>query len=421
MAAETLESRIVVTGMGCVTPLGLDVESSWINLIAGKSGIRDQVPAGYSQLGIHVTAPVSDFDLTTIDGFENYTPKQLRKMHRSAGFVLAASAEAIRQSGIIESVHNGSLDLRYAGISIGTGIGGAEVLSEARKQLDNGKRLAPSTILQVLPERVATIPSMHYGFQGPVQEVTGACATGNINIINAARMLECHDADVVIAGGTEAQITPESFGMFEGITALDKSTDPRLASRPFHEDANGFVIGEGAGVLVLETLAHARRRGAVVLAELIAYAQTSDAYHDTAPSGEGAERALRIVAANGQIDPTSRLYVNAHATGTKGDATELKAIGAALAEYNVVAISATKGATGHLLGAAGVWESIVCIRALQEDTLPPTLKLDKPIPEAASWNLVPNVSQRQVVDIAINNSFGFGGLNAVTAYARLQD
>lgn len=420
------QERIVVTGMGAVTPVGFTVAESVDRIMAGDDGIMsmsDSLLSDYPQMRVSVAAQIQNFNLQDNPELaERISTKEERKLHRCAQFALWASNEAVRQANLL--AHDGTIDRKWidaerVGVRIGTGVGGANIVAETRLRIDDGKRVAPSYILQMLPERVATTASMVFGAKGPVAEVTAACATGNANILDAVRLLRLREADVVIAGGTEAQLTPEGIALFDGTTALDATVDPRNASRPFHMDSNGFVMGEGAGILVLETAGHARRRGALVLAELVGYAETADAYHDTAPSGEGAERALRL--ALGDHALRNNLYINAHATGTTGDAVELAAIGRVLRPEQVAGISSTKAATGHMLGAASAVESIVAIEALRRGMIPPSLKLDKPIPETEPWHMSEFKATKADIELAINNSFGFGGLNAVTVYARVDD
>lgn len=415
--------RIVVTGMGAVTPLGLTVAESIDSIIAGHDGIvsiSDTVLKDYPQLRVSVAALVENFNLQNNPHLaERISVKDERKLHRSSQFALWAGNEALKQAELLDDqgkINNRIVNPERVGVRIGTGVGGANMVAETRVRIDEGKRISPSFILQVLPERVATTTSMIFGAKGPVTEVTSACATGNANIIDAVRLLRLGEVDVVIAGGSEAQLTAEGIALFDGTTALDSTVDPREASRPFHMDSNGFVMGEGAGVLVLETAEHAKRRGAVILAELVGYAETADAYHDTAPSGEGAESALRR--ALGDYALRGNIYINAHATGTAGDAVELTSIGKVLSPEQVVGISSTKGATGHMLGAAGAFESIVSIEALRRGMIPPSLKLNTPIPETEPWRMSELKATPAEIEVVINNSFGFGGLNAVTVYAR---
>jgi 3-oxoacyl-[acyl-carrier-protein] synthase II len=242
-----------------------------------------------------------------------------------------------------------------------------------------------------------------------------------MNIIEAARMIKLGEVDVVLAGVTEAQISPEGVALFDGTTALDTGDDPREVSRPFHAEANGFVMGEGAGVLVMESLAHARKRGATVLAELIGYGETADAYDATLSNGIGAEAAMRRALSAVTSGDYGRPYIHAHATGTSGDAIEIQAISRLFEAQDVLGVSSTKGATGHLLGAASAFESIVSIMALRTGIIPPTLKLDKPVPETEGWNMSPHeATDVGEIDLVIKNAFGFGGLNAVTAYAHAE-
>lgn len=423
------EQTVVVTGMGCVSPLGLDVETSWQRIINGEDAIADvsDILEPYPQLNTKVAAPIYDFDFLGEGSpfAEKLKPKDLRRLHRSAQFAVWAAREALLQAHLIQpddgslfALDTAAVEPERLGVQIGTGIGGTELLADARITMREGKKLSPFAILQILPERVASTVSMFANARGPVSEKTGACATGNMNIIDAARLLRAGEADVVIAGGSEAQATAESIALFEAVTALDGSTDPAEASRPFHEEARGFVIGEGAGILILETEAHARRRGAAVLAVLSGYGETADAFHDTSPSGEGAIRALKLALQGLNFNADSGIYVNAHATGTGGDGIELNALGTVLDPELVKGVSSTKGAVGHLLGAAGAFESVISVKTLQEGIIPPSLKLDHPIPEAKAWEMSIGEATKAELDYAINNSFGFGGLNAVTVYGK---
>ena len=439
MAAERDPSeRIVVTGMGCVSPLGNQVETAWQRLISGEHGLRSincrrengepDILTDFPKLRASVAATVNQFSLQDDPELRQVVrePSDTRWIHRSAQFSLWAGTQALRQAGLLAQpqgeprylLDTTHVSNRRLGISIGTGIGGAEILGPSRVKLNDNKRIPPSIIFQVLPERVATVPAKKIGARGPVQEVTGACATGNLNIANAARLLRVGDADVVLAGGSEAQISPEGVALFDGTSALDINGDPAYASRPFHEATAGFVMGEGAGVLVLETLEHARRRGAVALAELLSYAETDDAYHDSAPSGEGALDALLTASERARLG-RGKFYINAHATGTAGDAIELGSISKVFSPEDVAGISSTKGAVGHLLGAAGAFEAIVSIMALRTGIIPPTLKLDRPIAETLPWHMSPfEATDAGELDYVVNNSFGFGGINAVTIFGK---
>jgi 3-oxoacyl-[acyl-carrier-protein] synthase II len=437
---RTPEERIVVTGMGVITPLGPDVESTWLAIARGNHALRDirsTVLKQYSQFDTAVGGPILDFDLfkgvfseAEVDSIE---PKDLRRIHRSAQFALWAGAEALLQAGVITKdlrIDPSQINPDHFGLRIGTSIGGGDEIGRVRVGIDSGKTMRPPDILQILPERVATVASMTFNARGPTATVISACATGNANIIAAEEKLRLGRAEAMLAGGTDAVLSPIGISIFEGAGAVDKTHYPDLASRPFHDAKAGLVMGEGAGLLVMETLESARRRGAIVLAELLGVSETSDAHHETLPSGEGAVRAMREAISGADIQPSDKVYINAHATGTMGDSIELEAIseifngqavdGRTYYPEQVVGISSTKGATGHLLGAAGAVESVISIKALQEGIVPPSLKLDSPIEQARSWPMSPmNFTKIDGgIDFAINNSFGFGGLNAVTIWGK---
>jgi 3-oxoacyl-[acyl-carrier-protein] synthase II len=423
--AETAR-RVVVTGMGCITPLGINVDETWQGIVSGNSGIRSirgDILANYPQLKVTVAAPIDGFDFRSDQALANvYSERDLGRLHRGAQFALWAGQEALLQAGALQSdklkIDSTQADPNRVGIRMGTGIGGANLLGMSRERLTDGKRIAPSVVLQVLPERVATTLSMLVGARGSVHTAIGACATGNMNIIAAAQQLVLNQADMMIAGGAEAQITPEGLGLFDGTSALDNTEDAAWASRPFNKSGKGFVMGEGAGVLVLETLEHARRRGATIIAELTGYGETADAYHDTAPSGEGAVRALQLTCVG--LSKSERGYVNAHATGTSGDGTELRAIAQVL-DPSQAAISSTKSQIGHLLGAASAVESIISICALRDGIIPASLKMTDPIEETEGWDMSPDAPTKRTLDYVVNDSFGFGGLNAVTMYRNVID
>jgi len=425
--------RIVVTGMGTVSPLGNNVPESMDRLFAGESGIEaiaDELIEEYPKLNVRVSARVHDFDTTQDPLIAGLSPAKLRFAHPAARYALVATSQALRQAGLATLPEDkemkplaaaGQIDPNRVAVSIGTGVGGADWVMYADRMARataeyEGKSLSPQYLLNVLPERPATLVSIHFGAKGPLKNVNGACATGNMNIIDAAHLLKLGEADVVIAGGTEAQVTPLGVGLFDS-TALDKNPDPAQASRPFHTAEAGFVMGEGSAVLVLETLEHALGRGAVVLAELAGYGEAGDAYHDTMLSGEGAVRAIQI--ATRDVAQASGIYVNAHATGTSGDKIELRSIGEALNRDDILAASSTKGATGHMLGAAGVFEAITTIEAVRRRQAPPTLKLDDRVAEAEGWELSPYTAT-SIPDVVagVNDSFGFGGINAVTVWTK---
>jgi len=433
---EALLNRVVVTGMGAVTPLGLNMEDSWQGLVKGKSGI--QRISGRMVDGKETERMNSEVDIAgLIEGFDatQYFPrtelKVLRRMHESAQYSLVASIEALTEAGLLENPYlfgKGknpliNVDPRRIGASIGTGIGGGSVIADVENTINTrgDKKIAPSSILEILAERVATGPSICLNLQAEVVETTAACATGAASIINATRILMLGEADVMLAGGAEKCVHEVAIGSFNQIHALSHNNDnPQKASRPFDRDADGFVMSDGAAVLVLETLEHAIKRNAPILAEIIGYASTSDAEDETLPNRIGAVRAMHLALKRAAINPSEVDYINAHATSTGdtgGDGPELDALQEVFGEdLKNIPISATKSMTGHLMGAAGAFEAEVCIKTIQEGIIPPTINLYYPIREGL--NLVQNYSQQREVDMAMSNSFGFGGLNSVLIFKR---
>lgn len=426
-------TRIVVTGIGAITPLGLNAQESWNNLINGKSGIVVHKFDQYPQIHAAVAGIVQEFDPKK--ALSGLLPlKEIRRVHRSAQFALSATLEALQQAGLLTAnegedsinkkwVINSSIaDPREIAAIIGTGIGGGEAIAQVQENLKQGKTAEVFHIFHALPERVVTPVAKAFGIKGPIYSPIAACATGNIAITNGIKDIMSGDAKFAIVGGTEAVNVPIGMAMFDVLGALDREPDPTKTPRPLDKSAGGFVMGEGAGVLILERYDVAKKRGARILAEITGYGNTSDAYHDTEPSGDGAERAMRI-ARNRSYEKrlSGPIYINPHATATPtGDPVEIKAIRNEYGEgiKNVAGISATKGATGHLMGAVGAVEAIFCIKALQEQVLPPTLRLENPIDEAKGLNLVPKEAQKGEFDHAQNNGFGFGGINSVVIFSR---
>jgi 3-oxoacyl-[acyl-carrier-protein] synthase II len=432
--------RVVITGHHAVTPIG-DGQEFVDRMFAGDDGIShlpEEWLTEYPKLGVYVGAQIEDFDITN-SPIVMANPKALKlsRLHRATQFAFKAGSAAAENAGLISETDyrlgmNGQVDPNRVGVIMGTGIGGAGLLGDLQETLKLVGKLRTNDILAVLPERPASVLSMRLNARGPVHGVTAACATGLKSIINGADIIRTGRADVVIAGGTDAQITPLGLALFAAIKALDSEKNPALASRPFHVAEAGFVMGEGAGALVLESLEHAKRRGAPILAELIGYDETSDADDDTAPSGEGAVRVLNLalgralgdVSLKGIVDS----YYNTHTTATRGDKVELESL--IRAEYvsleNIAGISSSKGAVGHMLGAAGAVESIVCIETLRQLMLPPTLKLGNnlenmieiarqmPITHSKSTPFLNNGRPK----IAVNDSFGFGGLDAAAVFAQ---
>lgn len=404
--------RVVVTGMGMICPLGIGVESSWYRLINGESGFSS---VSFDQIEASVAGQVKDFDpLQALTGLIN--AKDLRRMSRPALFALAASLEALRHAGLLDTdLHVDSrINRDRFGVQIGTGIGGATGIIDTQRRLDSGRPTLPTDVLRVIPERVSTIPSMIFELRGPNETPAAACATGNVAITGGYKEIALNQADIMLVGGTEASLDQACMSLFD-YAALDKEPDPAKASRPFDTKRDGFVFSEGSGVLVIESEDHALARGANILAYIGGYGNTADAHNDTAPSGEGAQRALRLALQSTEELPRfPRTYINAHGTATlAGDPVEMKAIRDVIPPDATFAVSSTKGAIGHTLGAAGAIETIFCVKALETNTIPPTVHNEQPIKEAKGINIVPNDAQHMEIDAAVNNSFGFGGINSV--------
>jgi len=439
------EDPIVVTGMGCVTPLGLDVQSTWDGLMAGRNGfinLREETDLlkDYSLDAIRaeVAAPVSAaFDLKENPIFDK---RELRKKfsdwHRATQFGIWAAAQATEQAGLLAEQDgvpilklHGDIDPFRVSVFNGTGIGGAAELIEIHERLTTKERpIVPSMTMRTLPERVASVLSMELGSRGPTAVLMGACATGNMNIAQGYLMLKSGMTDIAIVGGTEAAIIPEALAMFDGVGAMDRTTDPSQASRPFHEDENGFIMGEGAGILVLERESRAKARGAIILARLSGIGWTSDAFHDTFPDpdGVGQIRAMNdaLEEAASFIDPSESGYVNPHGTGTGGDDGELRAMSNSNIRHTgnrKTVASSTKSSMGHTIGAAGAIESVVVVKAIEEREAPATLKYspETAVESARDWDIVYD-SPRSIPDVGwgVNNSFGFGGFDTVTVYTR---
>ena len=429
-------TRIVVTGMGMVTPLGCGVDTVWQRLLSGVSGLQrlpDALCAGLdAQVGARVPS-VHDDALAGLDIDRVVSAKDHKKMDRFIVLALAAAEQALLQAKWQpESLHARE---RTATV-IASGIGGFPAIAQAVRTTDQRgvRRLSPFTVPSFLVNLAAGHVSIRYGFKGPIGAPVTACAAGVQALGDGARLIRSGEADVAVCGGTEAAIDLVTQAGFAAARALSTAyTDhPTRASRPFDSQRDGFVVGEGAGVLVIESLDHALSRGATPLAELVGYGTSADAYHVTsAPEdGNGAVRAMQIALRQADIDPTQVQHVNAHATSTQvGDAAELAALhtvfgqraGAASATWASPAISATKSATGHLLGAAGAVEAIFTVMALRDQVAPPTLNLHSPDPRARDLNLVRLVARPMAIDHALSNGFGFGGVNASVVFRRWSD
>uniref|UniRef100_A0A832ML66 3-oxoacyl-[acyl-carrier-protein] synthase 2 n=1 Tax=Eiseniibacteriota bacterium TaxID=2212470 RepID=A0A832ML66_UNCEI len=405
-------SKVFVTGAGVVTPLGNDVETFWTRLIAGESGAGPITRFDASAYDVRFACEVKDF---STDGVVDR--KDAKRMDRFVQFAVVAAAEALRMAGLDPA----ATDPDRIGVIIGSGIGGMETFeSQHRALLEKGPgRVSPFFIPMMISDMAAGQISILHGLKGPNFGTVSACASGAHAIGEALRLLRAGDADVIVAGGSEATITPMAVSGFSNARALStRNDDPARASRPFDKDRDGFVIGEGAGVLVLETEEHARRRGAHPICELAGYGASGDAYHMTAPcvDGDGAARAMRRALQDAALAPADIQYVNAHGTSTPaGDPIEVTAVKAALgAHASSVMMSSTKSMTGHLLGAAGGLEAVVTALTIARGVVPPTINLEHPDP-TCDLDFVPNRARAQRVTAALSNSFGFGGHNVTLA------
>jgi 3-oxoacyl-[acyl-carrier-protein] synthase II len=401
---------VVITGMGVTTPLGNDVETMWQGLLAGQCGIDRITHFDATPFDTQIAGEVKDFN--PVAAFPS--PKDVRRSDRFAQFGVFAGHQALIDSGLdLEKVNRDEV-----GVFIGSGIGGLETTADQHTILMNKGpgRLSPFMIPMLILNMASGFFSMFYKLRGPNVATCSACATSTHAIGEAWRTLKMGDAQVMFAGGSEATIVPIGIGGFCAMKAMStRNHEPKRASRPFDVERDGFVMGEGAGVLVLEELEHARARGARIYAELVGYGNTADANNMTspAPGGEGAARCMKMALRNARLNPTDISYINAHGTSTpQGDIAETQAIKTVFGDHaRQLAVSSTKGATGHMLGAAGAVELAVCVKAIQSDAVPPTINLDKPDPEC-DLDYVPHTARELKVNAIVNNSFGFGGHNA---------
>lgn len=406
-------SRVVVTGMGILSPLGLDTASTWEGLAAGRSGIDYISLFDPESMATKFAGEVKGFEPTNYMG-----RKDARRMDRFAQMALAASREAVAQARL-EINHRNDDDI---GVIIGSGIGGLTTLFEQTKiLLEQGPdRVSPFLATMMIADVAAAQVSITLGIKGPNLCTTSACSSGSDAIGSAYEMIKHGDIPVMLAGGTEAIINPLGITAFNALKALSTRNDaPQLASRPFDAERDGFVLGEGACVLVLENLEHAQERGADILGEILAYGATADSYHVTQPreNGEGAAKAMRIALKRAGIAPAEVDYINAHGTSTPlNDVTETRAIKNVFADYAYrIPVSSTKSMLGHLIGAAGAAEALVCLMTIRNGIIPPTINLTHPDPEC-DLDYVPNVARQSKVTTALSNSFGFGGHNSVLVF-----
>ena len=418
------DRRVVVTGMGIASPLGIGVDHVWKRLIAGESGIGAIQSFDTTDLGAKIAGQVPAG--TRAEGglsLDEWIPiKDQKKMDRFIHLGLVAAIEAVEDSGWVATTEE---EQEATGVMIGSGIGGLQTIYEASVQVHEGKvkRLSPFFIPSALINLASGHLSIKYGFKGPNHAAVTACATGVHAIGDAARLIMFGDADVMVAGGAEASVCRLGIGGFCASRALSTgfNDQPAQASRPWDKGRDGFVMGEGAGVVVLEELEHARARGAKIYGEVVGYGLSGDAYHITAPAEghDGAFRAMRAAFRNGGLTPADVQYVNAHGTSTPmGDDLELEAVERFFGEHTRgLAMSSTKSATGHLLGAAGAVEAIFSLLAIRDNVAPPTLNLDEPSRESAI-DRVAHVAQQRRIDCVLSNSFGFGGTNASVIFRR---
>ena len=413
-------TTIVVTGMGCITPCGNSVESLWENLCQGHSGIGPITRFDSSGHDVHIAGEVKAFDPQKY----SLAPKDVRRLDLFAQYGIAAASQAMTHSGLIAQGENtGAFLPERTGVVIGTGMGGLWSIEQQAEvfQRSGPSRVAATLVPSAVPDVAANEIALRYGLLGPSSAVTTACSSGNDALIFAARCIRDGTADIMLAGGAEATVTPLSIATFGNLLALSKSNwEPATVSRPFDSARSGFVMAEGAGVLILESLEHAIRRGASIYAVFAGYGQTSDAYHRIAPdpAGHGASRAIQDALKMANLLPEDIDYVNAHGTSTiANDVMETRAIKRALGDTAArkAAISSTKSMTGHLIGAAGAVEAIIAVHAIVSGVIPPTINLENPDPEC-DLDYVPLTARTTEVKVALSNTFGFGGHNATVLF-----
>ncbi len=408
--------RVVVTGLGIVSPVGNSVDEAWGNLVAGRSGIARITRFDASAFSVQIAGEVRNFDLD-----KYLTPKDARRMDAFIHYGLAAAIDAFKDSGLEVSDAN----RERIGVNIGSGIGGLPMIEATHNTyLEHGPRkispfFIPATIINMISGHLSII----YGLQGPNVAMVTACTTGTHAVGEAGRMIEYGEADVMIAGGAEGTICPLAVGGFAAARALStRNDDPATASRPWDKHRDGFVLGEGAGVLVLEEYEHAKARGARIYCELIGYGKSADANHMTAPveDGSGAARCMNHALQNAGLNPDQVDYINAHGTSTPlGDLAETKAVKLSLGAHSgKVMVSSTKSMTGHLLGAAGGIEAVFSALVLANQVVPPTINLNEP-DEGCDLDYVPNTARQAKVNVALSNSFGFGGTNGTVIFSKV--
>jgi len=413
-----MHRRVVVTGMGCISPLGNDPDILWKNILDGKSGVHRITHYDTTDFKCKIAAEVLDFDGTALFG-----SREVRRMDRYTQFAVAAASQAMQNSSI--NINDDNRD--QIGVIIGTGIGGLHTIYE-QIQVFNERgpsRVSPFLVPMMLPDTAAGMVAIHLGVRGPNLAVVSACATGTNALGEAAEIIRRDQADVILAGGSESVIVPIAMAGLSVMGALsERNDDPPRASRPFDLHRDGFVMSEGSAVLVIEELEHAQLRGAKILAEITGYGSTNDAYHISAPAenGSGAARCMQIALDRGGFKPQDIHYINAHGTSTQlNDKSETAGIKTVFGEHSYqIPISSTKSMTGHLLGAAGALEAVICVKALQDQIIPPTINYETPDP-ACDLDYVPNRARPGTLNHIMSNSFGFGGHNAAIVISKMQD
>ena len=402
--------KIVITGLGAVAPNGNSVDEFWTSLTAGISGIGPITCFDPSGHRVKIAGELSGFEPESV-----LDPKEIRKLDPFSVYALVATDEAVTMAG----VNPEKLNLDRVGVTIGTGVGGIQTLEDQHSTIENrgARRVSPQFVLKMIADIAGGHLSIRWGFQGPNQTITSACASATDAIGLAMRLIIAGDADMMITGGTEASITPLTIAGFANMRALSQSNDePARASRPFDNDRDGFVLGEGAGMLVIETESHAKNRGATILAELAGYGSTDDAFHITQPpaGGPGALKAMERAVQDAELGLNEIDYINAHGTSTPfNDKNESSAIAKLFKNHSSqLKVSSTKSMTGHLLGAAGGIEAVASVKTILEQTLPPTINYETPDPDC-TLDYVPNIAQTHTVNAVLSNTFGFGGHNAV--------
>ena len=409
--------RVVVTGLGLITPVGNDVDNSWQAILAGQSGAQTIDFFDVEPYATKFSASVKGFD-----PLDHFVKKDVRKMDTFVHFGIVAGEQAIADAGLDDV---DGLDLERVGVAIGSGIGGLPNIEVQHSALLNGgpRRVSPFFVPSTIINMISGNLSIRRGYQGPNYSITTACTTGTHNIGDAARMVEYGDADIMIAGGAEMATCPLGLSGFGSARALStRNDDPAAASRPWDKDRDGFVLGDGAGVMVLEEYEHAKARGAKIYCELAGYGVSGDAHHMTLPSenGEGAARCMKLALKNSDLSPTDISYINAHGTSTSaGDLAETQAVKTIFgAHANDVLVSSTKSMTGHLLGAAGGLEAVFSVLALRDQIAPPTINLDNPS-DGCDLDYVPHKARKAPLKSALSNSFGFGGTNGTLVFKQV--